>query len=239
MFFKSKTKRAMENISEALAEVMVPNAKVAEIVKNGTGIDIRFVYSGKNQIDDIVDQELLRIIPYKMNDLLEPYHVGVGQCYKKNATFNAIMKSVAEHMIRHAKAFDRITSHSNMYLRQIAIPAKKFGVSFTIFTGAERFETFEFAPALLDTFLAIAKSEIPDETDFAEYRQYCIDEFAKSARRFHATVRHNFPYASVVSPEVWIDEYKGQGERNREQQKLDAECKGVLDEINKALAKIP
>lgn len=239
MFFKSKMERAMENIREALAEVIVPNARVAEIVKNGTGIDIRFVYSGKNRIDDIVDQNLLRIIPYKMNGLTEPYHVGVGQCCKKNATFNAIMKGVTEYMIRVAKAFDRIASHSNMYFRQIAIPAKKFGVNFTIFAGEERFESFEFAPALLDTFLAIAKSEIPNETDFAEYRQYCIDEFAKTARRSHAIVRHNFPYASVMSPEVWLDEYKGQCERNSEQQKLDAECQGVLDEINKALTKIP
>ena len=237
--FKSKTKRAMENISEALAEVMVPNAKVAEIAESGTGIDIRFVYSGKNQLDDIVDQNLLRLIPYKLNNLTEPYHVGVGQCCKKNAEFNAIMKSVTGHMIRVAKAFDRIASHSNMYFRQIAMPAKKFNVSFAIFAGEERFESFEFAPALLDTFLAIAKSEIPNDTDFAEYRQYCIDEFAKTVKRSHAPARYNFPYVSVVSPEVWIDEYKAQRDRNQAQQKLDAECQGVLDEISKSLDKIP
>ena len=237
--FKSKTKRAMENISEALAEVMVPNAKVAEIVESGTGIDIRFVYSGKNQLDDIVDQNLLRIIPYKLNTLLEPYHVGVNQCCKKTAEFDAIMKGATEYMIRVAKACDRIASHSNMYFRQIAIPAKKFNVSFAIFVGEERFESFEFAPALLDTFLAIAKSELPGDTDFAEYRQYCIDEFAKTVKRSHAPARYNFPYVSVVSPEVWIDEYKAQRDRNQAQQKLDAECQGVLDEISKSLDKIP
>lgn len=239
MLFKSKMERAMENIREALAEVIVPNARVAEIVESGTGIDIRFVYSGKNQIDDIVDQNLLRVIPYKLNGLTEPYHVGVGQCCKKTAEFDAIMKSVTGHMIRHAKAFDRIASHSNMYFRQIAMPAKKFGVNFTIFAGEERFETFEFAPALLDTFLAIAKSEIPNETDFAEYRQYCIDEFAKTVKRSHAPARYNFPYASVVSPEVWLDEYKTQRDLNLARQKLDAECQGVLDEISKSLVKIP
>lgn len=237
--FKSKTERAMENIREALAEVIVPNAKVAEIVKNGTGIDIRFVYSGKNQIDDIVDQNLLRIIPYKLNGLLEPYHVGVGQCCKKTPEFDAIMKGATEYMIRIAKALDRIASHSNMYFRQIAIPAKKFNVSFAIFVGEDRFESFEFAPALLDTFLAIAKSEIPNETEFAEYRQYCIDEFAKTAKRSHEIARYNFPYTTVVSPEVWLDEYKAQRDRNQAQQKLDAECQGVLDEISKSLDKIP
>lgn len=237
--FKSKTKLAMENIREALAEVIVPNARVAEIVENGTGIDIRFVYSGKNQIDGIVDRNLLRIIPCKMNGLLEPYHVGVGQCCKKTPEFGAIMKGATEYMIRVAKAFDRIASHSNMYFRQIAMPAKKFDVCFTIFVGEARFEKFEFAPALLDTFLAIAKSEIPNETDFAEYRQYCIDEFVKTAKRSHEIVRYNFPYASVVSPEVRLDNYKEQNERNRTQQELDAKCQGILDEINKSLAKIP
>lgn len=238
-FFKTKMKRAMENIREALSEVIVPNAKVAEIVENGNGIDIRFVYSGKNQVDDIVDQNLLRLIPYKMNNLLDQFHVGAGQCCKKGAEFDAIMKSVTGHMIRHAKAFDRIASHSNMYFRQIAMPAKKFGVSFTIFAGEERFESFEFAPALLNTFLAIAKSEIPNDTDFAEYRQYCIDEFAKTVKRSHAPAKYNFPYVSVVSPEVWLDEYKTQRDLKLAQQKLDAECQGVLDEISKSLDKIP
>ena len=239
MFFKSKMERAMENIREALADVIVPNAKVAEIVKNGTGIDIRFVYSGKNQLDDIVDQNLLRIIPYKMNGLLEPFHVGVKQCCKKTPEFDAIMKGATDYMIRVAKACDRIASHSNMYFRQIAIPAKKFGVSFGIFVGEERFETFEFAPALLDTFLSIAKNEFPDETVFAEYRQYCIDEFAKDVKRSHAKAKYNFPYVSVVSPEVWLDEYKDRNERNRAQQEQDAMCQGILDEINKSLANIP
>lgn len=237
--FKSKTERAMENIREALSEVIVPNAKVAEIVESGTGIGIRFVYSGKNQLDDIVDQNLLRIIPYKLNGLTEPYHVGVNQCCKKNAEFDAIMKGATEYMIRVAKACDRIASHSNMYFRQIVIPAKKFNVSFAIFVGEERFESFEFAPALLNTFLAIAKSEIPNDTDFAEYRQYCIDEFAKTVKRSHAPARYNFPYVSVVSPEVWLDEYKTQRDLKLAQQKLDAECQGVLDEISKSLDKIP
>lgn len=92
------------------------------------------------------------------------------------------MKGATEYMIRVAKTFDRIASHSNMYFRQIAMPAKKFDVCFTIFVGEERFEKFEFAPALLDTFLAIAKSEIPNETDFAEYRQYCIDRITAKTR---------------------------------------------------------
>jgi hypothetical protein len=232
-------KRAMENIREALSEVIVPNAKVAEIVENGNGIDIRFVYSGKNQVNDIVDQNLLRLIPYKMNNLREPFHVGVGQCCKKGAEFDAVMRSVTEYMIRHANVFDCIASHSSMYFRQIAMPAKKFGVSFSIFVGEERFESFEFAPALLDTFLSIAKSEIPDDADFAEYRQYCIDEFAQTVKRSHAPARYNFPYASVVSPEVWIAEYKPRRDRNQAQLKLNADCQGVLDEINKSLDKIP
>ena len=238
-FFKTKMERAMENIREALSEVIVPNAKVAEITENGNGIDIRFVYSGKNQVDDIVDQNLLRLIPHKLNDLVEPYHVGVGQCCKKGAEFDAIMRCVTNFMIRVAKVFDRIASHSNMYFRQIAIPAKKFGVSFAIFAGEERFETFEFAPALLDTFLSIAKSEIPNDTDFAEYRQYCIAEFAQAVKRSHTPARYNFPYVSVVSPEVWIAEYKPRRDRNQAQLTLNAECQGVLDEISKSLDKIP
>ena len=194
--FKSKTKRAMENISESLAEVMVPNAKVAEIAESGTGIDIRFVYSGKNQLDDIVDQNLLRLIHQPLQVFAFGQRLKRGEILCLRLRFPVTQISDARLIL--------------VILHQVR--------RVLIFAGEERFESFEFAPALLDTFLAIAKSEIPNDTDFAEYRQYCIDEFAKTVKRSHAPARYNFPYVSVVSPEVWIDEYNAQRDRNQAQQ---------------------